>query len=89
MVVDKALPPLGKGLSLLGQYTLPMLCLHLVEDTITPWGRVIPQLDALTHGVADPYIIFVVRTIIILLLTWGLYYVPKVNTLFFPSLAKR
>jgi fucose 4-O-acetylase-like acetyltransferase len=89
MVIDKAVPPLGKGLSLVGQYTLPILCIHLVEDSITPWGHVIPRLDALTHGVAVPYVIFAVRTIIDLLLTWGLYHVPKVNMLFFPSLAKQ
>jgi hypothetical protein len=89
MIIDKAAAPIGKVMSLIGQYTLPILCIHLVEDSITPWPLVIPQLEMLTNGRGVPYLIFVIRTVIDLLLTWGLYHVPKVNMLFFPSLAKK
>lgn len=87
--IDNHLIQMSTALSKVGKYTLPILCVHLLEDNTTPWFRVIPLVEGITNGRGVPYVIFIVRLLLDAFLVWSLYHVPKINTVFFPSLMKQ
>ncbi|BDR53620.1 acetyltransferase [Bombiscardovia nodaiensis] len=89
ILIDRWLPLLNTALATTGRYTLPLLCVHLLEDDSTPWGRILPSLLGNFQADSAVLLIFVIRLTIDGLLAWGLYYIPGVNTIFFPELAKR
>lgn len=37
MLIDKHLPYINAMLSNLGRHTLPLLCIHVIEDDVIPW----------------------------------------------------
>ncbi|MDF7666168.1 acyltransferase family protein [Bifidobacterium sp. ESL0745] len=89
MIIDRWIPSVGKLLALAGQYTLPLLCTHLLEDDTTPWPDAVSLAVSAVGLQAAPYLIFVLRFAVDCLLAWLLYYIPKINVLFFPSLKKQ
>lgn len=79
---------IGAVLSRAGQATLAILCVHLIEDDVLPWGEWLVTLHAKTIGVPLVAVAFCAHLVIDLLGAWALYYVPVVNTWFYPTLAK-
>lgn len=88
MLIDRTNGP-ARFFSLVGRSTLALLCVHLCEDDVVPWDRIIP---ALLHVVSIQWLwlpLFLVRAAFDLLLAWGVYRIPRVNTLFYPWLAAK
>lgn len=88
VLLDRHAGAVAAPLALFGRFSLAILCVHLLEDDVFPWGAVLPWL-AHDAGAGDMMwiVIFVVRFAVDVLLAWGLYYIPRVNALFFPSRA--
>lgn len=76
-------------LSRAGQATLAILCVHLLEDDVLPWHEILVALYRCTPGFPLAFVAFAAHLLIDILGAWALYYVPGVNTWFYPSLAKR
>jgi fucose 4-O-acetylase-like acetyltransferase len=89
MLIDKHLPYINAMLSNLGRHTLPLLCIHVIEDDVIPWNLVIHSLLSFNNGHGTSLIVFVIRIIIDCLLAWGLYFIPHINKIFFPELGKQ
>lgn len=89
MAIDHFANPVADVLARYGTASLALLCVHLIEDDVTPWNLAMPALYSLTDGLrGTAFILFLIRLCIDTLLVWGLYHVPGVNALFFPQLAK-
>lgn len=79
----------GVCLAQAGQATLAILCVHLIEDDVLPWGEWLVTLHAHTIGVPLILVAFAAHLTIDLLGACVLYYVPVVNTWFYPSLERK
>ncbi|MDF7641689.1 acyltransferase family protein [Bifidobacterium sp. ESL0784] len=88
-VIDRWVPYLNKALALIGRYTLPIFCAHLLEEDDLPWGTIAEKLQSLVGYQAEPFVIFAARSILIAVMVLLLYRIPKINVVFFPSLAKK
>lgn len=89
MLIDHAISYLNRFLAFVGQYTLPLLCVHLLEIDVLPWPLIVNWLTVLVNGHGTPYIIFIVRLVCDAIVVFGMYYIPKINTIFFPSLVSQ
>ncbi len=67
---------IGAVLSRAGQATLAILCAHLIEDDVLPWGEWLVTLHAKTIGIPLVAVAFCAHLVIDLLGAWALYYVP-------------
>lgn len=85
-LLDRYLNFIATPLAFCGQYTLALLCVHLLEDDTIPWNIVMPIVTSLTDGHATGFVLFLIRFTFDCVLACGLYHIPKVNVLFYPSL---
>lgn len=77
------------GLSKLGQASLAILCVHLVEDDVLPWQMYLGFLRAAFPHVPLVLLSFIVRLPIDLVGAALLYRVPVINEWFYPQLVKQ
>lgn len=80
---------LGEILSRIGQASLAILCVHLVEDDVLPWEECFAVLQTLFPHAPLVFVGFIVRLPIDLCGAALLYYIPKINEWFYPQLAKK
>lgn len=89
MIVSNGLPAVGRGLALCGRSSLALLCVHLLEDNILPWGIVLPSLAGLAPHIPLTFMFFVVRLVLDVMLALLLYRIPVINAWFYPQLAAK
>lgn len=77
------------GLSKLGQASLAILCVHLVEDDVLPWQMYLGFLRAAFPHMPLVLLSFIVRLPIDLVGAALLYRVPVINEWFYPQLVKQ
>ena len=80
---------LGEALSRIGQASLAILCIHLVEDDVLPWQSCLSFLQNLFPHIPLVFTCFIVRVPIDLGGAALLYCIPRINGWFYPQLAKR
>ena len=80
---------LGEALSRIGQASLAILCVHLVEDDVLPWQSCLSFLQNWFPHIPLVFVCFIVRVPIDLGGAALLYCIPKINEWFYPQLAKR
>ena len=85
MAIDKA--KFGpRFLSTVGRSTLAILCVHLLEDDVFPWGPLLYHLEKWC-GIQWLWLpVFIVRVAVDLFLAYVLYKIPRINALFDPWL---
>lgn len=89
MLVSNGVPAMGRGFAFCGRSSLALLCVHLCEDNIMPWGVVLPSLSGLAPHIPLTLMFFVVRLALDVLLALLLYRIPVVNAWFYSQLAAR
>ena len=87
-LIDRV-PALGSVLSSIGQASLAILCVHLIEDNVLPWQMYLGALRMAFPQVPLVLLSFIVRLPIDLCGAFLLYYVPVIREWFYPQLAKR
>lgn len=87
-LIDRV-PALGSVLSSIGQASLAILCVHLIEDNVLPWQMYLGTLRMAFPQVPLVLLSFIVRLPIDLCGAFLLYYVPVIREWFYPQLAKR
>lgn len=80
---------IGRVLSCAGQATLAIICVHLVEDNILPWNQFLSEAYTHTPHVPLVFVEFAAHLTVDALGAWALYHIPRINTWFYPMLAKR
>lgn len=83
------IPSLGGALSKIGQASLAILCVHLVEDDVLPGQMYLGTLRMLFPQVPLVLLSFIVRLPFDLIGATLLYYIPVINEWFYPQLAKQ
>ena len=83
------IPSLGGTLSKIGQASLAILCVHLVEDDVLPGQMYLGTLRMLFPQVPLVLLSFIVRLPFDLIGATLLYYIPVINEWFYPQLAKQ
>ncbi|NEG70489.1 acyltransferase family protein [Bifidobacterium choloepi] len=79
----------GAILNRAGTATLAILCVHIVEDDALPWTLIITEVQEHLSGFPIVFVIFVLHLVIDLPGAWALYYIPVINTWFYPQLVKK
>ncbi len=87
-LIDRV-PVLGSALSSIGQASLAILCVHLIEDDVLPWQLYLGVLRMALPQVPLILLSFIVRLPIDLIGAALLYRIPVINEWFYPQLAKR
>ena len=87
-LIDRV-PALGNALSSIGQASLAILCVHLIEDDVLPWQLYLGSLRMFFPQIPLVLLSFIVRLPIDLGGAFLLYYVPVIKEWFYPQLAKR
>lgn len=87
-LIDRV-PALGSVLSRIGQASLAILCVHLIEDDVLPWQMYLGALRMAFPQVPLVLLSFIVRLPIDLCGAFLLYYVPVIREWFYPQLVKR
>ena len=87
-LIDRV-PAMGSVLSRIGQASLAILCVHLIEDDVLPWQTYLGTLRMLFPQIPLVLLSFIVRLPIDLIGAALLYHVPVINEWFYPQLAKR
>ncbi|KFI67187.1 acyltransferase family protein [Bifidobacterium magnum] len=82
-------PYAGTALSKAGVASLAILCAHLVDEDVLPWMSMLRRLQPYVGDVSLVFISFGIHMVIGLAGAWLLYYIPKINTWFYPVLAKK
>lgn len=88
MLVDRV-DVCGRAFAWVGQASLALLCAHLIEDDVLPWGLFLTEIHAVLPQAPLWIILFVLRLPLDFLLAWGLSKLPMVNLWFYPAKAKR
>ncbi len=86
-LIDRV-PALGSALSSIGQASLAILCVHLIEDDVLPWQMYLGMLRMALPRVPLVLLSFIVRLPIDLIGAAVLYHIPVINEWFYPQLAK-
>ena len=87
-LIDRV-PAMGSVLSRIGQASLAILCVHLIEDDVLPWQMYLGTLRMLFPQIPLVLLSFIVRLPFDLIGAALLYHVPVINEWFYPQLAKR
>ncbi|GAA0640023.1 acyltransferase family protein [Bifidobacterium pullorum] len=87
-LVDTHVDALGRVLSLAGRTSLAILCVHLVEDDVFPWGRVLAVLQSWNAWVPMTISFFLIRLALDVACAAVLYRIPVVNRWFYPQLSR-
>lgn len=87
-LIDR-IPALGSALSSIGQASLAILCVHLIEDDVLPWQMYLGALRMALPQVPLVLLSFIVRLPIDLIGAALLYRIPVINEWFYPQLAKK
>ena len=70
----------------IGRNTLPIFCLHILEDNIIPWGNWGTLLSETTNHVPYGWIILVLsRLIVLTVLVVSVYHTPIIKSVYFPE----
>lgn len=88
MLVDRV-DAFGRAFAWVGQTSLALLCAHLIEDDVLPWGLFLGEIHAALPQVPLWILFFAIRLPLDFLLAWGLSKLPVVNLWFYPAKAKR
>ena len=80
---------LGSALSSIGQASLAILCVHLIEDDALPWQMYLGVLRTALPQVPLVMLSFIVRLPMDLIGAALLYHIPVINEWFYPQLTKK
>lgn len=80
---------LGSALSSIGQASLAILCVHLIEDDALPWQMYLGVLRTALPQVPLFMLSFIVRLPMDLIGAALLYHIPVINEWFYPQLTKK
>ena len=87
-LIDRV-PVLGSALSNIGQTSLAILYVHLIEDDVLSWRTYLGLLHTARPQVPLVLTSFIVHLRIDLIGAVVLYHVPVINEWFYPQLAKK
>ena len=88
MLLDRHVNSAADILSRFGKNSLAILCIHIIEDDVTPWQVLLPSLAHMMPSSAIWFVVFAVRLAVDVFFAWVLFCIPRINELFFPYLAK-
>lgn len=93
-MLDRWSGPFVMMISKFGTSSLAILCVHLVEDDVTPWDLLLPKLlAAITCSTSNGYLlvfgVFILRIIFDAILAYLIYRLPKINVVFYPVLLRQ
>lgn len=80
---------LGSALSSIGQASLAILCVHLIEDDALPWQMYLGVLRTALPQVPLVMLSLIVRLPMDLIGAALLYHIPVINEWFYPQLTKK
>ena len=89
MLLDKKLILYPFFFSKFGKNSLALLCVHIIEDDVTPWQILLPYAANLIRSDILWLVVFLVRVALDATLAYAVFCIPRVNKLFFPYLEKR
>lgn len=89
MVVDRFADPLAAGLAKVGQFSLALLCAHLIEDNVVQWVPILTDLHEAVPSLPLWIVMFLMRLVLDALLATVLWFLPTVSLWFYPTKAKR
>ncbi|WEV66992.1 acyltransferase family protein [Bifidobacterium sp. ESL0769] len=88
IAIDRWAASIGKALAFIGRYTLAIFCAHLLENDVLPWVTIMGKTQPIVGYQLEPFFIFAVKCVLIAVIAVALYYVPAINSVFFPTLRK-
>ncbi len=78
-LIDSYLPVAAKPLSFLGKYSILVLCMHIIELNIFPWGMILDRLQA--AGIAEQLRLYLLVGLKFLWIIPAVVICAKVNSL--------
>lgn len=88
LLLDRHVNSIADILARFGKNSLAILCIHIIEDDVTPWQILLPFLAHVMPSSAIWLVVFVARLAADVFFAWVLFCIPRINELFFPYLAK-